>query len=286
MASVHDDLQTPVSSDCDKQTDNAAAETKQAPDVQGRVNASFVNKITPSRPMGDGTCTQQMADTHAAHFLPSAPSSLMPRQLSLGLSYRKAYNLDDFMVAPCNVDAVTWLDLYPNWPAHAMVILGPSGSGKTHLAHIFSKNVIDGADLTDTNFPEHIDKIVVENIDRLANEAALFHLYNWTKEQGIGLLMTAVQMPDIKLPDLKSRLYLAPKIQILPPDDDLIYAVLMKAFFERNILVDPSVLEYAVKQIERSFPAVHRLIDTVDKVSLEKGRRITIPIVKEALRQV
>lgn len=216
----------------------------------------------------------------------SVVSPLMsPRQLSLGLSYRKAYNSDDFMIAPCNVDAVTWLDLYPNWPAHALVILGPKGSGKTHLAHIFSQNVIDGADLADTCLPEKVDKIVVENIDRLADETALFHLYNWTKEQDIGLLMTARELPDIKLPDLKSRLYLAPKISILPPDDDLIYAVLAKAFHERNIVVDPSVLEYAVKQIERSFPAVHRLIEAADKISLEKGHRITVPIVKEALHR-
>ena len=210
----------------------------------------------------------------------------MPRQLTLGLSYRKAYNLDDFLIAPCNAEAVTWLDLYPNWPAHALAILGPRGSGKTHLSHIFSQNIIEASQLTGTFFPENVDKIVVENIDALADEAALFHLYNWTKEKGIGLLMTAVQMPQIQLPDLKSRLYLAPKITILPPDDDLMYAVLVKAFHERNIVVDPSVLEYAIKQIERSFVAVHRLIDVVDKVSLEKGRRITIPIVKEALKEI
>lgn len=225
-----------------------------------------------------------MPDSAASPIVP-------PRQLSLGLSYRKAYNSDDFLIAPCNVDAVTWLDLYPNWPAHALVILGPKGCGKTHLAHIFSQNVLEAAQLTDssdlthTYLPEKVDRIVVENIDCLGSETALFHLYNWTKEQGIGLLMTARHLPDILLPDLKSRLYLAPKISILPPDDELMYAVLAKAFSERNIAVDPSVLEYAVKQIERSFPAVHRLIDAADKVSLEKGRRITIPIVKEALRR-
>lgn len=228
---------------------------------------------------------------------PSVPFKT-PRQLTLGLSYRKAYNQDDFLVAPCNEEAVSWLDAYPAWPGHALVILGPKGSGKTHLSHIFSQTILDGAALKDiadlkdtapqttTFLPENVDKIVVENIDALSSEQALFHLFNWTKEQGIGLLMTARTLPAFGLPDLASRLTLAPKVTILPPDDELMYAVLLKAFHERNIAIDLSVIEYAVKQIERSFPAVHRLIDEADKVSLEKGRRITIPMVKDVLKNV
>ena len=110
-----------------------------------------------------------------------------------------------------------------------------------------------------------------------------FHLFNWTKEQNIGLLMTASHIPQFALPDLSSRIMMCPKVPILPPDDELIYAVLSKAFSERSIAVDASVLEYATKYTERTFEAVQSLIDMADTLSLSQNRRITIPIVKQVL---
>lgn len=206
------------------------------------------------------------------------------QQLSLPLPYRKAFDLEDFLLAPCNQEAVAWLDSYPRWPGHALMICGPKGCGKTHLAHIFSETIIEAADLTDTYLPEHVSKIVIENIEKTADEKALFHLFNWTKEKGIGVLMTARSAPDFHLPDLVSRMSLVPKTAILPPDDALMYVVLSKAFAERFIFVPPAVLEYAVKQVERSFPAVHALIEAADTLSLSEGRRITIPLMKQALQ--
>lgn len=210
------------------------------------------------------------------------------KQLTLGLPYRVTFDREDFIVAPCNVDAVTWVDLYPYWSAHALLIYGSAGCGKTHLSYMFARPHIDAKDLD--RFAELIPadarRVVVENIDETIDEQALFHVFNWTREQNIGLLMTARTIPMFKLPDLASRMALVQKIGILPPDDELIYAVLGKAFDERGILVDSSVLEYAVRQTERSFPALHALIDGADKLSLEQNRRITIPIIKQVLSRL
>ena len=207
-------------------------------------------------------------------------------QLILGLPYRKAFDREDFIVASCNQDAVTWLDLYPQWPGHALLIHGPAGCGKTHLAHIFSPHVIQAEAVTEQTWPTKNDKIVVENIDRISNEAALFHLFNWTREKGIGLLLTARKIPSFKLPDLASRMALVQQIPILAPDDELMFVVLAKAFDERGILVDAAVLEYAVRQSERTFEALHALIEQADQLSLSQNRRITIPIIKQALSQL
>ena len=98
-------------------------------------------------------------------------------QLHLALSYRKAFGREDFVVAPCNQEAVSWIDKWPNWPVPCVLIYGEKGSGKTHLASIFSEYRIDAAELTDDFMPYFQKKIVVENLDCLASEEALFHLF-------------------------------------------------------------------------------------------------------------
>ncbi len=208
-------------------------------------------------------------------------------QLPLSLSYRKALGREDFLVAPCNIEAVSWIDKYPDWPVSALLICGEAGCGKSHLASIFSDFQINGADLTDDFLlPEGIQKVVVEGVDRIGSETGLFHLYNQILETGGALLMTARVSPVFQLPDLRSRLNAVPKAVISSPDDELIYAVLMKAFYERHVSLEPSVLEYAVRHTERSFPAVQALIETADALSLSAGRKITVPLMRAALEKV
>ena len=206
----------------------------------------------------------------------------MQQQMTFVLPYRQTFDREDFIVAPCNIDAVTWMDLQGCWSSHAFLVYGPKGCGKTHLSYMFSKIHIDAKDLTEDFYPTD-PKIVVENIDETVNEKALFHLFNWTREQNIGLLMTARKIPNFQLPDLTSRILMIQKVPILPPDDDLIFGMLAKVFLERNIAVDANVLEYATHQTERSFEAVHALIDAADGLALSQNRRITIPIIKQTL---
>lgn len=204
------------------------------------------------------------------------------RQLALALPVRKTFVREDFLVALCNEEAVAWVDKYPQWPVHSVMILGPKGCGKTHLAHVFASEVIEAADL-DENFMPCGDRIVVENVDGEVNERALFHLFNRTKERGIGVLMTARRQPDFYLADWASRAALMPKVFISPPDDALMYAVMAAGFAARGALVEPAVLEYALKRVERSFGAVQRLVEEADALALADARAITIPMLRLVL---
>ncbi len=208
-------------------------------------------------------------------------------QLPLLLSYRKAFGRDDFIVAPCNEEAVRWIARYPNWPYFAFLICGEKGSGKTHLASIFSDYHLDARLLDDDFFlPEYVHKVVLENVDKLKQESALFHLFNYIKDSGKFLLMTATKEPVFHLRDLVTRMNTVPRAVISMPDQEVLSMLLIKLFLDKHIHLSPNVLEYILKRLPPSFLLAQKLVDKADSLSLSQSRAITIPLIKEALDDV
>ena len=209
----------------------------------------------------------------------------MTEQLALEFPSRPIFERANFWVAPCNQEAIAWIDRYPEWPMHALLIYGETGSGKTHLASLFSKECLEAQDLTEDFIPQG-EKVVVENLENLTNEKALFHLFNRVNEKKGGLLMTARKVPQFELPDLQSRIGMTPKAEILMPDDDTIVSVCGKMFSDKQAIVEPAVLTYIATRIPRSFEAIQKVVNTADELSLAMGRRITIYLVKDAIEKL
>lgn len=214
------------------------------------------------------------------------------RQLTLDLSRPPAYSVADFLPAPCNEEAIGWIDRWPAWPGLALALVGPAASGKSHLAHIFAEKsgsaVVAAAELTPDNIPDIADDhgVVVEDADRGVDETALFHLFNLQKEQGKALLLTGRDAPNrwsMALPDLSSRLATLPVASIGSPDDFLLEALLVKLFADRQLRIGPDVIAYALPRIDRSFAAIHDLAEKLDKAALESGRAVTVPLVRTVL---
>lgn len=132
--------------------------------------------------------------------------------------------------------------------------------------------------------------LVIEDCDAGAlDERALFHLMNAIKARGGFLLLTARSAPDLwglSVPDLLSRLRLAPAATIEPPDDGLLRALLVKLFIDRQLVVDIAVIDTLAMRMERSFAAARQVVDRLDKLALERGRRVTRPLVQEALAEL
>ncbi len=214
------------------------------------------------------------------------------KQLSFDLSRPPAHSAADFLPAPCNEAAMGWIERWPDWPGFALAVSGPAASGKSHLAHIFAAKsaslMVPAAVLTPDNIPEISGDhgVVVEDADRGVDETALFHLFNVQKEQNRPLLLTGREPPNrwkIELPDLRSRLATLPVAEIGSPDDHLLEALLVKLFADRQLRVGPDVVGYVLPRIDRSFAAVHALVETLDKAALEAGRAVTIPLVRGLL---
>jgi chromosomal replication initiation ATPase DnaA len=219
--------------------------------------------------------------------MPSAPE-----QLVFELPHRAALGREDFLVSDSNAAAVALVDRWPDWPVGAAVLVGPKGSGKTHLANVWmlrsGASIFQAARISREDVPAiaSAGAAIIENVTRLADEAALFHLLNLVREQRLQLLLTTDTAPGdlgITLPDLSSRLKALPFAAIAAPDDALLRAVLVKLFADRQLSVEPYIIDYVLVRMERSMSAAQRLVAEVDRQALVLQRRVTRAIAAGAL---
>lgn len=219
-----------------------------------------------------------------------AQSEAGPRQIALDLGHRAARSADDLVVSAANREAVGLVRRWPDWPSSVVVLAGPPGSGKSHLADVWSGLAgaakIDQADPragvgpASEGVPVLIDGIARGSFD----EGGLFHLINAVNESRTHLLIATRSFPsswNVALPDLASRLKAAATVEILEPDDALLAGVMTKLFADRQVEVDPSVVDYLVRRIERSLATAIDVVERLDRTALERGSGITRSLAAE-----
>jgi chromosomal replication initiation ATPase DnaA len=214
-------------------------------------------------------------------------------QLAIPLPHRAAMGRADFLVSAANEQALQWIERWPRWPAGALVLTGPPGSGKSHLAHLWlarsGGRLVAGAALGDAS-PEVLARGPAVALDdaEAAPERALLHFFNSLAAAGASLLVAARQPPSawqIALPDLASRLRAVPSVTILPPDDALIAAVLVKHFADRQLAVAPGVIGFLVRRMERSLATAGALASRLDEAALSLGRPVTVALARRVLAE-
>ena len=226
---------------------------------------------------------------------PATELRAVMQQLTLPFTHRPALEREDFLVTSHNAEAVAWIDRWPEWPSHVVVLHGLPGCGKTHLAHVFAAkaeaSILSGKAglvLDPPALVAEASALVIDNADAGLDPVSFFHLFNLAREHKCSLLLTAATPPSgwgIKLPDLRSRLNTAPTARISDPDDAVMAAVLIKMFADRQIKVGTDVLEYALKHMERSFDAARSLVGQADMLSLSEGRPVTAHFVRRLLKK-
>jgi chromosomal replication initiation ATPase DnaA len=221
----------------------------------------------------------------------SAP--LPPRQLAFALGHHTSFAREDFLEGPSNRPALAMIERWPDWPDRLLAVVGPEGSGKSHLAAIWAEvagaRFLAARALGEANLPGALSTgaLVIEDIAAEAvDERAMFHLINLAREQGAFMLLTASAAPSgwvLKIADLASRLRAVAVVELGPPDDALLRAVLVKLFADRQLAVDENLLTYLVKRIDRSFAAARGAVERLDREALRLGRPVTRALAAETL---
>lgn len=215
----------------------------------------------------------------------------MNNQLVFDLPRRASLAREDFFVAASNALAISVIDNWEAWEFNKAVLIGPKGAGKTHLANLWAEQVqgkicdlsTDFAGLSPANYCVDDMQNCADNPDA---QEALFHFHNRIIGAGKSLLFVgrgSVRDWGITLPDLASRLGQTDLAEISSPQDDLLMAVMAKEFSDRQVQVTQPTLSYLIRNMDRSFEALHHLVDALDHASLSAGRKITRSLAAEIL---
>lgn len=193
-------------------------------------------------------------------------------QIALPLDWPVADADEDFLLSESNREAFEHLKRWSTWPVMASLLTGPRKSGRSLVGRIFVRKT--GGRLFD---------------DAEAHEEeALFHAWNQAQESRKPLLIVASAPPPawrIGLPDLRSRLAATPQVAIAEPDDRLIGDLIVKLLGDRGVAVPPDVPAFLVPRIERSYVAVQRVVEALDRAALSHHRRMTVAMAKRALTE-
>jgi chromosomal replication initiation ATPase DnaA len=217
-----------------------------------------------------------------------------PRQLALALPHAESFGREDFLEGPANAAALGLIESWPDWPNRVMLLAGPEGSGKSHLAAIWAEAAgarsTSAHALTPVAIPGELatGALVVEDLRASEfDERALFHLLNLAREDAAYVLITTRQLPSamaVELRDLRSRLRAIPVVSLLPPDDQLFRALIVKFCADRQLTVDENVVSFVANRIERSFAAARQAVALLDSEALRLGRPVTRALAAELLR--
>lgn len=216
------------------------------------------------------------------------------QQLYLGFPFLESpSNIEDLIISDSNKLALSFIKNWPNWLSNFALIYGEEGSGKTELVNLW-KNAsyaykLNNDDLNDKSIAEILNisaNFIIDDIEKITNEESLFHLINELRNSDKFFLITSRKKPsklNFSITDLSSRINSIVSIKIENPDDLMLKALFLKLFTKKQIIVKPEVIDYMVMRIERSFSEVHKIVNSLNQISLLEKKKITIPFIKEKI---
>ena len=213
-------------------------------------------------------------------------------QLLLDFDYEQNFKDDDFYVGKSNFYPFELINNWPKWEKNFLNISGEKFSGKTHLTNIFLKKFngirIESSLLTDENLKiiKPYQNVVLEDLDLQVNEKLMYSLFNIIDQDNKFLIITSLKPVaeiNFRLEDLKSRTKNCLLAKIENPDDELMFALILKNLSDRQITLDKKLIDFIIKRVERSYGKIFEFIYKIDEISLKKKKSIDFKIINEAL---
>lgn len=210
-----------------------------------------------------------------------------------------SFLVEDFVCAENNKEAYKLVTRWTEfWDNNSLIITANKSAGKTHLAKIWqesSKAVFLSSERVKQTTIENLlceielSNVIVDDIDKLndaESQEKLFHIFNKVVNSGKYILLTSskpVFSLEFCFNDLKSRLCSALSVNVSEPNDDMMRIIFTKFFSDMQLRVAADVIEFLIPRVERNFSSAKKIVEKIDKKSIEMKRGVTIPFVKEVL---
>ena len=213
-------------------------------------------------------------------------------QQIIKFDYERNFKEIDFYVSKSNEKIFKLLNNWPKWEKNLLNISGEKFSGKSHLVNIFlARN--KGYKIYAKNLNnEHLnaikiyENVIIEDLDENIDEKLLYSLINIIDQENKYLIITS-KLPLVeirfKLKDLLSRSKNFILSTISNPDDELMFALILKNLSDRQISLDKKLINYIIKRIDRSYSKISEFIYKIDEMSLKKKIPIDFKIIKNVL---
>ena len=214
-------------------------------------------------------------------------------QLLLNFEYKQNFKDEDFYVSNSNYYAFNLINSWPKWEKNFLNICGEKYSGKTHLSNIFLKKFkgikIDANSFENKNLKEIkiYENVILDNLEQNVDERLIYSLFNIIDQDNKYLIINSlipVSKISFKLEDLRSRTKNCLVAKIDKPEDDLMFALILKNFSDRQIIIDKKLIDFIIKRVDRSYGKIFEFIYKIDEISLKRKKSIDFKIIKEVLK--
>ena len=208
----------------------------------------------------------------------------MNKQKSFSYHFRYNFNEFNFFVNSTNY---YWFNSLINNSNKLSFLYGPKKSGKSFLSQIWLKKN-NGLELKE-NFELLLDykkNVLIDDL-LLFDEEKIFFVVNNCILNNLNLLITSsnkINEINFKFRDLSSRLKTFSNLEINQPDDEMLITILTKLLVDKQFVINSNdIFEYILRRVDRTYEAIHNIVNKLDILSLEKKRQLTIPLIKEIL---
>ena len=181
---------------------------------------------------------------------------------------------------------------------------GATASGKTHLLNasadfarrqgvvlqIYDAMQLRQCDANEFGGFSQCDVLAIDNLDAIAGnqqwEACFYQVINRCRNGDFRFVFAMTHRPDdlqIALDDFRSRLQWGLLLQLPSSDDIEIRQILRRRAQLIGIELAEDVISYLMTHHERNLATQMAILHRLDGASLSQQRRVTIPLIKQAL---
>ena len=219
-------------------------------------------------------------------------------QIPIDFGFYSKKTLDNFIIGSNQDLYNSLLDLYR--ANNLVFIYGRKSSGKTHLCealtNLMQENVIKvngDTNLESLFLSDFYELAIIDDIDKLllkpSNEEIIFNIINNQILNKKSTLITSTKQldtSDFKLIDLHSRLFSDKIYSISDLSDEDKINLMISRCSEKGLEVSEKVLNYIINNCSRDLYFLCAFINSLDYASLSTKRRVTIPFIKQAIKDL